>query len=58
MSMSFARAVSPAFSNSTFAVSVEHNILGGYLWVVVIVGFCCLGSLSSARIARECSARN
>ena len=31
MSMSLAGAVSPAFSNSTFAVSVEHNILGGYL---------------------------
>lgn len=57
MSMSLARAVSPAFSNSTFAASIENNILGGNLWVVVLAGIAYLGSLASARIVKECCAR-
>jgi len=52
MSMCLARMFSPAFSNSTFAASVESNILGGNLWVVVLAGIACLGSLASARIAK------
>jgi len=53
MSMSFARAVSPVFSNSTFVASIENKILGGNMWVVVLVGIAYLGSLASARIAKE-----
>lgn len=57
MSMCLARTISPAFSNSTFAVSVECKILGGNLWVVILAGIACLGSLASARIAKENKAR-
>lgn len=57
MSMSLARAISPAFSNSAFAVSVENNFLGGNLWVVVLAGIACLGSLTSTKIAKEGCAR-
>jgi len=57
MSISFARAISPAFSNSTFAVSIERNILGGNMWIVVLAGIAYLGSLTSARIAKDGSAR-
>jgi len=52
MAMSLARALSPAFSNSTFAASIESNILGGYLWVVVLVGIACLGFLASREIVK------
>ena len=53
MSMSLARAISPAFSNSAFAVSIDNNILGGNLWVIVLAGIACLGSLTSARVAKK-----
>ena len=55
MSMCLARTFSPAFSNSTFAASMESDILGGNLWVVILVGIACVGSLASARIAKESS---
>jgi len=57
MAMCFARTISPAFSNSAFAISTESNILGGYLWVVVLAGIAYLGSLTSVRIAKDGSAR-
>ena len=53
MSMCLARALSPAFSSSTFAVSIDSKILGGNMWVVVLAGVACLGSLASARIVKE-----
>ena len=53
MSMCLARTLSPAFSNSAFAISIESNILGGNLWVVVLAGIACLGSLASAKIANS-----
>ncbi|KAF9648058.1 MFS general substrate transporter [Thelephora ganbajun] len=57
MSMSLARTFSPAFSSSTFAASIDSNILGGHLWVMVLAGIACLGSLASARIVNESSAK-
>jgi len=57
MSMCFARAFSPAFANSTFATSLECKILGGNLWVVVLTGIACLGSLASRGIVKESSPR-
>lgn len=57
MSMCLARTVSPAFSNSTFAASIDSGILGGNLWVVILAGTACLGSLASARIAKESGAK-
>jgi hypothetical protein len=53
MSMSFARTFSPALANSIFALSIESRVLGGNLWVVILGGIACLGSLPSARIAKE-----
>ena len=57
MAMCLARTFSPAFSNSTFAASIECKIFGGNLWVVILAGVACLGSLASARIAKESNAR-
>jgi len=57
MSMCFARTLSPAFANSTFTASIESNILGGNLWVVVLAAIAYLGSLVSTRIVKENSAR-
>jgi hypothetical protein len=57
MSMCLARTFSPAFSNSTFALSIDSKILGGNLWVVILAGVACLGSLASARIAKESAAK-
>ena len=57
MAMCLARTFSPAFSNSTFAASVDHKFLGGNTWVVVLAGIACLGSLASARIAKESNAK-
>ena len=53
MSMCLARTLSPAFSNSTFAASIDSKILGGNMWVIVLAGIACLGSLASAKIAKE-----
>ncbi|KAF8529849.1 major facilitator superfamily domain-containing protein [Gautieria morchelliformis] len=32
------RSVSPAFVSSLFALSIDKHLLGGYLWVIVMVG--------------------
>lgn len=58
ISMSLARAFGPAFANSTFAISVESGALGGNLWVVVLGGIACLGSLASARVVKESGAKH
>lgn len=57
MSMCLARTLSPAFSTSTFAASVDYKILGGNLWVVLLAGIACLGSLSSARLVNQSNAK-
>lgn len=57
MSMCLARTLSPAFSNSTFAASIDSKILGGNMWVIVLAGIACLGSLASAKIAKESIAK-
>jgi hypothetical protein len=57
MSMCLARTFSPAIANSTFAASVDSKILGGQLWVVLLAGIACIGSLASVRIMKECDAK-
>ena len=57
MSMCLARTFSPAFSNSTFAASIDSKFLGGNAWVLVLAGIACLGSLASARVAKEGGAK-
>jgi hypothetical protein len=50
--MSFARAFSPAFVSSLFALSLDTRLVGGHLWVAAMVGVSLLGVLASRRIAR------
>jgi len=57
MSMCLARAFSPVLANSTFATSIEYKILGGNLWVVVLAGIACLGSLASRGMTKESNPR-
>ncbi|THH20372.1 hypothetical protein EW146_g974 [Bondarzewia mesenterica] len=47
--MCFARAFSPAFVSSLFALSLDFNILGGYLWVLIMVVI----SILAASLARS-----
>ena len=55
MSMSLARSISPAFADSAFAASIEGNLLGGHLWVVLLAGISCIGSLASAKVVKHCA---
>jgi len=41
---SFAAAISPALFGSLFAFSITKNVLGGYLWAIVLVVITLLGS--------------
>ncbi|KAJ7153534.1 major facilitator superfamily domain-containing protein [Mycena crocata] len=43
--MALSRCVSPAFVSAVFALSVDHNLLGGHFWVIIMVlislyGYC------------------
>ncbi|KAF9458660.1 major facilitator superfamily domain-containing protein [Collybia nuda] len=50
-SMCLARAFSPAFVSSAFAYSTQTNILGGHLWVLVMVCICFWGCYLSREIS-------
>jgi len=50
-SMCMSRAVSPAFVSSIFALSIDHHLLGGYLWVVIMVLISLGGIYQSAAVA-------
>ncbi|KAI0063464.1 MFS general substrate transporter [Artomyces pyxidatus] len=54
--MCFARAFSPAFVSSLFALSLEASVFGGYLWVVVMVSISFLSTLLGSKIERGRSA--
>ncbi|KIM87578.1 hypothetical protein PILCRDRAFT_815139 [Piloderma croceum F 1598] len=56
-SMCLSRAVSPAFVSSIFALSIDHNLLGGYLWVVIMVMVSLGGIYQSATIANASESR-
>ncbi|EJD05792.1 MFS general substrate transporter [Fomitiporia mediterranea MF3/22] len=47
-SQCFARAIAPAFVSCLYAFSVDHNILGGNLWVILMFAFSTLAWLHSA----------
>ncbi|KAF8078099.1 major facilitator superfamily domain-containing protein [Lyophyllum atratum] len=49
-SMCLGRAFAPAFVSSAFALSVDKNLLGGNLWVVVMAVICCLASYTARSI--------
>jgi hypothetical protein len=49
--MSLARAISPAFASSLFALSVDGHLLGGQLWVAAMVGVALVGIAATRRIA-------
>ncbi|KZP23636.1 MFS general substrate transporter [Athelia psychrophila] len=48
--MSMARAFGPAISSSMFAVSVEHNLLGGFAWVIPMFLISMAGVYQSTRV--------
>lgn len=50
--MCFARAFSPAFVSSLFALSLDYNILGGYFWVLIMTIISILGASLSRSIER------
>ncbi|KAJ3565839.1 hypothetical protein NP233_g7383 [Leucocoprinus birnbaumii] len=51
LGMCLARAGAPAFVSSVFAWSIKYHVLGGYLWIIVMVLVCLLGCSLSKRIA-------
>lgn len=50
--MCLARAGAPAFVSSFFAWSTTHRILGGHLWLVVMLAFALAGCVMSRGIER------
>ncbi|KAF8591070.1 MFS general substrate transporter [Ramaria rubella] len=44
------RSVSPAFVSSLFALSIDNHLLGGYLWVIVMVSLSILSSFVTSKI--------
>ncbi|KAJ7871414.1 major facilitator superfamily domain-containing protein [Mycena olivaceomarginata] len=48
--MCVSRAISPAFISSVFALSMEHKLVGGYLWVGIMVFICLAGTSLTLRI--------
>ncbi|KAF9483848.1 major facilitator superfamily multidrug-resistance, DHA1 sub-family [Pholiota conissans] len=52
-SICFSRAFSPAFASSLFAFCASRNLIGGYLWVIIMVSLGFLSSLFSKNIVQE-----
>nr|A0A286LF01.1 RecName: Full=Major facilitator-type transporter psiT2; AltName: Full=Psilocybin biosynthesis cluster transporter 2 [Psilocybe cyanescens]ASU62249.1 putative transporter [Psilocybe cyanescens] len=52
VSMTIARALCPTVSSSLFAYSTSNNILGGHLWVLIMVTISLAGVWQSMSIAR------
>jgi len=48
--MCFSRSFAPLLVSSLFAISVDYNLLGGYLWVAIMVTISFLGTTVSRRI--------
>ncbi|KAK7440177.1 hypothetical protein VKT23_017120 [Stygiomarasmius scandens] len=53
LAMCVSRMISPTIVSSVFALSQEHNLLGGYLWVVVVVMLGLAGVQVTKRIDRD-----
>ncbi|KAH7889900.1 major facilitator superfamily domain-containing protein [Phlebopus sp. FC_14] len=51
--MCFARSFAPFVVSSLFALSIDNNLLGGYLWVVIMVFVAFLSTTISRRISRH-----
>jgi len=51
-SMCLSRAVAPAFVSSCFALSIDNNLLGGHLWVIIMVVICCFGCSLTKNIVK------
>jgi hypothetical protein len=47
-----AQSANRIFNSSIFALSIDHNLLGGYLWVVIMVVISLGGIYQSAKIAK------
>ncbi|KAF8201615.1 major facilitator superfamily domain-containing protein [Pholiota molesta] len=53
--MCLARAGAPAFVSSFFAWSTTHRVLGGHLWLVVMLAFALAGCAVSRGIEARCA---
>ncbi|KAG2360854.1 major facilitator superfamily domain-containing protein [Suillus spraguei] len=51
--MSFARSFAPFVVSALFAISTEYNLLGGYLWLAIMVTVSFLGMTTSRKIAQN-----
>ncbi|KIM86414.1 hypothetical protein PILCRDRAFT_65362 [Piloderma croceum F 1598] len=51
--VSICRAIGPAMSSSLFALSLEHNLMGGYAVYLVLVVTSCLALLLAAHLPSE-----
>ncbi|PFH50071.1 hypothetical protein AMATHDRAFT_146091 [Amanita thiersii Skay4041] len=53
--MCSSRSISPAFVSSTFAWSLGYNLLGGHMWVIIMVGMSVVSCVFSRRVAQHAS---
>ena len=51
--VSIFRAIGPAMSSSLFALSLEHNLMGGYAVYLVLVVTSCLALLLATHLPSE-----
>ncbi|KAF8636621.1 hypothetical protein AX17_003431 [Amanita inopinata Kibby_2008] len=51
--MCFSRAFSPAFVSSAFAWSLEKNVLGGHMWVIIMIVISIMGRSLSKSVVRH-----
>ncbi|KAF8558452.1 MFS general substrate transporter [Imleria badia] len=51
VSMCFARSIAPFFVSSLFALSIDNNLLGGYMWVVIMASLAYFSTSISRKIS-------
>jgi hypothetical protein len=51
--VSILRAIGPAMSSSLYALSLEHNLMGGYAVYFVLVVISSIALLLAVRLPRE-----
>ncbi|KAJ8592806.1 MFS general substrate transporter [Rhizopogon salebrosus TDB-379] len=51
--MCFSRAFAPFLVSSMFAISIDYNLLGGYLWAVIMVAVSFMGATISRKIEQN-----
>lgn len=51
--VSICRALSPAITSSLFALSLEHNLLGGYAVYLFLIVLACFSITLATRLPKE-----